>query len=393
MTTRVSDSLRTRSTMTPPPDILRSILLRLPVKSLLRLQSACKEWLSLIQDSDFRHSYSHKERLIVIYESYDTPSYANPNRFIVSSINQSFQVEKVYYFTEHLSLFKGTYFHRHDVLGSCNGLVLLSVNTHIFLWNPSTRHCTKVLEHECLMDSVRDFASGFCYDSSTGDYKAVLLLPKFVIVASLRQKEWRQVSFPYDLLSRRASLHFRNIFHLVPSDVRWQDNSFSGCEKIVYFDPDSEKFELLPTSKVKEGGVNIIGALGVIEGCLSMALYESNTIEILVMKEYGVAESWVTLYTVSQLELRVGNYSKVTFYSLKNNVLIWQQGDCRIFVIDMKTKERKERETVLFGIRNEFVDTCLYVESLASPHEYTWIDEQHKQFSKKIKWTGPNLRK
>ncbi|CAH9134067.1 unnamed protein product [Cuscuta epithymum] len=391
MTTSFSTSLRMRSTRTPPPDILRYILLRLPVKSLLRLQSVCKEWRSLIQDSDFNHSYSHKERLIVVSESSDTPRHAKLNRFIVSSVNQNFQLEKVYYFTEHLSLLNGTYFHRRHVLGSCNGLVLLSVDTHIFLWNPSTRHCIKVLEHECLKYSVRGFASGFCYDSSRGDYKAVLLLPHFVIVASLRQKEWRQVSFPYDLLSRRASLHFRNIFHLALNDVRFQDFRYSGCEKIVYFDPVSEKFEVLPTSKVKEGGINIIGALGVIQGCLSMALYENHTIEILTMKEYGVAESWVTLYTVSWLQLLVGSYCRVTFYSLKNNVLIWYWGERKIFVIDMMTKER---QNVLGGIRDEnIVDTCLYVESLASPHEYTWVYEQHKHFSKKIKWIQPTFEK
>ncbi|CAH9134066.1 unnamed protein product [Cuscuta epithymum] len=115
--------------------------------------------------------------------------------------------------------------------------------------------------------------------------------------------------------------------------LRFQDFPYSRCEKLVYFDPDTEKFELLPTPKVKEGGFNIIGALGVIQGFLSMALFVSNDIEILAMKEYGVAESWVTLYTISQHKLCVRNNSyfikcprrensRVTFYSQKNNVLI-----------------------------------------------------------------------
>ncbi|CAH9134055.1 unnamed protein product [Cuscuta epithymum] len=166
---------------------------------------------------------------------------------------------------------------------------------------------------------------------------------------------------------------------------------------MVYFDPGSEKFELFPTPKVEEGAIDIMVALGVIEGCVSIALHDICSIKVLAMKEYRVAESWVTLYTISHYDLcfrPFSHYSRITFYSLKNNVLILNLGHGDICAVDMKTKEA---ETVSIKIGDEeyedIIDTCFYVESLASPHVYAWIDEQHKQFSKKIKWIGPNLRK
>ncbi|KAK9293267.1 hypothetical protein L1049_021259 [Liquidambar formosana] len=41
-------------------DLLREILLRLPIKSLLRFKSVSKEWLSLISNPHFAQSYTHR---------------------------------------------------------------------------------------------------------------------------------------------------------------------------------------------------------------------------------------------------------------------------------------------------------------------------------------------
>ncbi|KAK9265445.1 hypothetical protein L1049_012389 [Liquidambar formosana] len=41
-------------------DLVREILLRLPIKSLLRFESVSKKWLSLISDHHFAQSYSRR---------------------------------------------------------------------------------------------------------------------------------------------------------------------------------------------------------------------------------------------------------------------------------------------------------------------------------------------
>ncbi|CAJ1941136.1 unnamed protein product [Sphenostylis stenocarpa] len=53
-------SRRTKNTLHVPEDLIIQILLRLPVKSLVRFNCVCKSWLSLISDSHF--SLSHFER-------------------------------------------------------------------------------------------------------------------------------------------------------------------------------------------------------------------------------------------------------------------------------------------------------------------------------------------
>ena len=53
-----------------PEEVMLEILLRLPVKSLLRFKSVCKHWLSLISDPNFaklhfeRSSTSHTHRIL-----------------------------------------------------------------------------------------------------------------------------------------------------------------------------------------------------------------------------------------------------------------------------------------------------------------------------------------
>ncbi|CAH9081095.1 unnamed protein product [Cuscuta europaea] len=376
-----------------PADIIRSVLLNLPVKALLKFECVCKEWCSLIRDSNFKHSYRGEERLIALSKS---PGFSHPIKIsLVDPLSHVCVLEQLGEFTEHLSFLKDKRYPRPHVLGCCNGLVLLSFNSHIFLWNPSTRHCSKVLQ--LLTDSVGGpKGSGFFYDSSTGDYNAIILLPRLVLVASLKKKEWRELSLPNNLRCGRHVLQFRNIFHFEAIDLQWGTDHFSRRYKILYFDPESEKFKPFPAPKVKDGVAQEISAFGVIEDCFSITIHNrcDNTTEILSMKKYGVAESWVSMFIISGSELPILYYDRVTFYSLKRKGLIWR---CwrppTMFVLDMETKERK---TVLDGITRETIagglDTCLVVESLASPHEFIWIDDQHKHFAKEITLRGTSLQ-
>ncbi|CAH9074473.1 unnamed protein product [Cuscuta epithymum] len=375
-----------------PADIIRAVLLKLPVKSLLKFEGVCKEWRSFIRDSDFKHSYRGEERLIALTKSSD---FSHPIKISVVDPLSHFNVlEELGEFTEHLSFLMDKRSYRPHVLGCCNGLVLLSFSSHIFLWNPSTRHCSKVLQLST--DSVGGpKGSSFFYDSSTGDYNAIVLLPRLVLVASLKQKEWREVFLPNNLRCGKHYLQFRNIFHFEAIDLNWGTYHFSRRYKILYFDWESEKLKPFPAPKVKDGVGQEISAFGVIEDCFSVAIHSrcDNRAEILSMKKYGVAESWVSMFIISGSELPMLYYDRATFYSLKNKGLIchcWLPPT--MFVLDMETKERK---TVLGGITRDSIpwglDTCLVVESLASPHEFVWIDDQHKHFAKEIPLRGTSL--
>lgn len=89
------------------------------------------------------------------------------------------------------------------LLGLCNGFVLISLGTSIFLWNPATKDSEKVLTHQvlaCRGEGANSIMYGLCYDSSTEDYK-VIIGYRSVEFSSLRMGKccWKEVGFPYVL--------------------------------------------------------------------------------------------------------------------------------------------------------------------------------------------------
>lgn len=66
-----------------------------------------------------------------------------------------------------------------------------------------------------------------------------------------------------------------------------------------------------------------------VDDCLCMARKEeeNKTIQVLIMKEYGTQESWITAFAIRMYEFRDNNYYGLTFYSEKKNaqVLIMQR--------------------------------------------------------------------
>nr|GLL31800.1 F-box/kelch-repeat protein At3g23880-like [Ipomoea trifida] len=216
---------------------------------------------------------------------------------------------------------------------SCNGLVLFSMGKHILLWNPSTRCCTKVLELPRLSRTFPDdVVSGLCYVSSSGDYKVVLLFcvgfDDNVMVASLKNKEWRKVAYPYREYSSRMGVNFRNTLH-------WRAISWTRRpHTIIYFKAESDEFKELPTleSHTYLERSFILG-LGIIDGCLCMVCGGNEAeekLQVWVMKEYGVKESWDNHFSAAESKY----YSNAAILS--------------------------------------------YVESIVSPHEFIWRDDEHK---------------
>ncbi|KAM7485463.1 hypothetical protein LguiA_001472 [Lonicera macranthoides] len=207
------------------------------------------------------------------------------------------------------------------VTNSCDGLVLIGLDTNLFLLNPSISYFIKVLELEKLGDDCFSVTAGFCYDHSINDYKALLGLAhqspdygsRFVIVASLRTKCWKEFSFPFDLASADTGPVVNGRMHWTVRDP--SKGRFSKARKIIYFDSRSNIFEEFLMPRPKHGDENCIVGLGVLDGRLCMARGDEmgndnkcRSIEVLVMKEYGVVESWATLFVVSNMDLMVNLY-------------------------------------------------------------------------------------
>ena len=130
-----------QSLTTLPQELIREILLRLPVKSLLRFKCVCKSFLSLISDPQFVISHyalaaSPTHRLILRSHDFYAQSIATESVFKTCS-------RDVVYFPLPLPsipcLRLDDFGIRPKILGSCRGLVLLYYvdSANLILWNPS----------------------------------------------------------------------------------------------------------------------------------------------------------------------------------------------------------------------------------------------------------------
>ncbi|KAL3507605.1 hypothetical protein ACH5RR_032987 [Cinchona calisaya] len=274
-----------------PEEIICHIISRLPVKSLFRFRCVCKSWKSLISDPKFLLMTNNgRERAIFWSKSKKNPSFYSLDRDLVFTKLPN-PLENIPFDSSN---------QEYIFLGSCNGLLLFSVSTSIFLWNPSTTHCRKVLKLNLLTEDYVIKASGLCFDESSGDYKMIIALRRtrmdrrrFVFLANLTRKVCTEISFPYQTyyFSHSSSTIINGNLHWIIKETK------GDPESIVFFDPRFDRFNKLPMPEHKVGDSGQIFGLGGLDGCLIMSRFgniwnKEHTNEVLIMKEYGVEGSW-----------------------------------------------------------------------------------------------------
>ena len=200
----------------PEEIVLVQILSRLPVKSLLRCRCVCKHWRDWISGPQFK--FLTQRRRILIFSTFQDhidPSFSLP---CIDEEDASVQSIPEPWDRDHNPIL-------YDLLGSCNGFVLIGRGCTILLWNPSTRASRKVLQHENLRRCYgRMYAmSGLCYDSSTNDYKVIVrfigLPGKPFEFSSLRKKCWTKVDD--DVSSNYLPIWGRNKGAVVNGNQHW----------------------------------------------------------------------------------------------------------------------------------------------------------------------------
>ncbi|XP_074265330.1 F-box/kelch-repeat protein At3g23880-like [Silene latifolia] len=244
-----------------PPELWASIIINLPVKTLLRFRCVCKSWCSIIDQPDFAYTnlklckIDSNETKIVALESlgeYGTKGSA-------LTIRQGNTLEE----TAHI--FKST--DSYDLIGRCNELLLLNryvhypnFKTEIRLWNPSIRK--SLLIPTCPLVDAK-YLLGF--SPRCKDYKIVAMLSNHskihVAVYTLREKTWSVRNNCLDVISSYVELMFTARFYkqkaafYFQGAVYWFGMDLRGSHLAVYtlsrqnylvsFNFDSERFTLL----------------------------------------------------------------------------------------------------------------------------------------------------
>ncbi|WOG94801.1 hypothetical protein DCAR_0314098 [Daucus carota subsp. sativus] len=160
----------TSSTNYLPEELVIRILSSLPVKYVLRCRPVCKLWLSITSDPEFirTHLKFSKQRPSVLAEA-EVYDMQNSSYKIVSMISNSFE-DSVnvpqpwpYSAPDHGS-------------SSCNGLVCLSSNDYMYIWNPATRQGKNLPWPKIPKYNAFLVCTGFYFDSVSDDYKILRLL-------------------------------------------------------------------------------------------------------------------------------------------------------------------------------------------------------------------------
>ncbi|XP_050140279.1 F-box protein CPR1-like isoform X3 [Malus sylvestris] len=308
-----------------PEEIIHDILFRLPPKSLIICTSVCKPWNSMIKSPSFIRT--HLSRTIDLNNQFGTHLLLlDCIRPLYSYVNDKFPMQR-YCSLRYDNLAFDEYCKLEfpvapkeelrnkvlDMVGVCNGLVLLadnkvcSGNTFI-LCNPSMRKSVTLPKFHLniKMDLVY---IGFGFDAVTNDYKVVKLtrgyqpdnLNILYEVYSLAGGSWS------DPLSLDHICTFNSINKLhafVNGAIHWIAccNLADGAYEcfILAFDVGSDSFHriMVPknfrSSKPYQLSVSGYGKSTALCGHYFIDSFEPY-LEIWVMKEYGMEESWTKL--------------------------------------------------------------------------------------------------
>ncbi|KAL8096468.1 F-box protein CPR1-like [Apium graveolens] len=357
--------------------LIAEILCCLPVKTLLRFRCVSKLWCSLIDSPRFvkshlKRSIESKTNTGVIIGGHIT--YSVPLDF--GSLDNATAVE----IDEPLkTLLRDT-----QAVGSCNGLhCLFNIVVDMFLWNPATRKCIKLppvpTEFRGPLDFGRGSYCGFGYDAVNDDYKVLRILrpddKNFsgykVTVYSLKNNSWRRLQ---DLSSYFGLVGPWGMF--VGGAVHWITVKPWGseiCPSILAFDVGAENYKELQMPR----NIGEEMSLGIFAESLCITEFHLDIhINVWVMKDYGVGNSWYKLFSLEQQKVSRSGISLSPLAYSKN------QKDVLTIVDNKKmiwyNLERKDFKTIKIANAPDVYDIEVFTESLVSP-DYNTSDRKQVQ--------------
>ncbi|XP_027120698.1 F-box/kelch-repeat protein At3g23880-like [Coffea arabica] len=297
-----------------PDEIITEILLRLPVEALLRFRCLSKSWLSLISNRKFIRSHLVISSNNDVFEHHRV-IFAGPDESSLcprSPLKQcSIHPELPKFLSEATDFYPSLELNDTscpEILGSCEGLVFVSCSSY-YLWNPSIKKSKRLpdlVPRECNF-CLSKYVCG--YDASIDDYKVFKISIEgteahdtIIEVYSLNTNSWRTIEgFKGD--------PYENSFCFVSSKLHWTTcPTFSSVAKIRCLDLTNDTYGEVEQPEFGDGNC-FYWSLHALGGCFGLCCYHQGYylgLDIWIMKEYSVKESWIKVVSVPLDDPRYG---------------------------------------------------------------------------------------
>ncbi|KAL2938719.1 hypothetical protein RDABS01_022168 [Bienertia sinuspersici] len=312
-----------------PCSILIDILGRLPLKTLIDCRYVCKSWKSLLTESYFYRLYSHHMpttlilqvkgnslntlRELRVIEEHDTPPNEDGGSLVHKMRLTATSKTSV---DETLSLMDPNF--RYQLGNGCNGLICLrEIRTRepCLVWNPIMAQF--VILPKPATNTADKVVAGLGFCARTNRYKVIRIFRGLNDPPNKRRaevydlgvgNEWREIGeVPFQIPSRIPGFFTNNSLHWIldypnsdnENDTNDDDNNMSpNIELICGFDFVEEKFKGIAAPPIYSDQENKYhwSNLGIIGDCLSICAIDAMLfrpdVQVWVMEEYGVSESW-----------------------------------------------------------------------------------------------------
>ncbi|KAK9663937.1 hypothetical protein RND81_14G007700 [Saponaria officinalis] len=306
-----------------PSSIWMQIIGRLPIKTLNDCRYVCRSWRFLVTESYFYRLYSqHMPTSLILQIKGSSLDVLKQIFFIEFCIcknndNSSSLMRKLRFSRRRIyrkknqesGLMIGPNF-QFQLGNSCNGLVCvreISSREPSLVWNPMTRQYVVLPKPANTSDDK--VVSGFGFCGRTSRYKVVRIYhrnldPQLKLRVEIYElgvgDNWRVIGdAPFPIPSRIPGFYTHNSIHWILGDEDGNNNNTSISDLICGFDFIDEKFKTItppPIYSADEKNKYHWSNLGIIGGCLSICSIDAKIfradVQVWVMEEYGVPESW-----------------------------------------------------------------------------------------------------
>ncbi|EYU40591.1 hypothetical protein MIMGU_mgv1a018207mg [Erythranthe guttata] len=362
-----------RSTSFLPLEIIETILLNLPVESLLRFKTVSKSWNTMISDPAFVENQLHRSktsssRNLLLGEL--GFSHYNSEDYSLVKIDKDRKLQ-----TLQLSEYPPG---SNVVLSYCDGVLLLTNDRQtcmdFVLWNPSTgTHATFQFPYEVNPRSQKIY--GLCHDPRTGGFKVVVVVClKYYTVYSCknnswtRKKEFGDTSF---LVVYDPHIFVDGVFYLLLMDP--------GIYLITYFDPVDDEFKILRKPEIVVDHLWIY--MADLKGRLCVYCNANdgrgNAIRIWIKGE-GVGNNyWEELITIENVPTYIWFFKPLCF--VENKILI-QLYSRRLVLYNPSEKTFEKFDIERYTICQYFP----YLDSLIDPGSFFPAQEKEEVVIEKL---------